>query len=72
MKEHNQVNCSPIRPYLPVLSNHTIGHIQVVIQVKLPVLQYVPLSLIPFFLLWPLFLLECLINLSAPCSSYLV
>jgi hypothetical protein len=41
MIEHNQVNCFLIRPSLLVLSNHTIGLIQVVTQVKLPVHLYV-------------------------------
>jgi hypothetical protein len=41
MIEHNLVNYSLILPYPLVLSNHTIGLIQVVTQVKLPVHQYV-------------------------------
>jgi hypothetical protein len=39
--EHNLVNYFLIPHYPLVLSNHTIGLIQVVIQVKLPVHQYV-------------------------------
>ena len=34
MIEHNQVNYFLIHPYRLVLSNHTIGHIQVVTLVK--------------------------------------
>jgi hypothetical protein len=41
MIEHNQVTCFLICPSLLVLSNHTIGLIQVVTQVKLPVHLYV-------------------------------
>jgi hypothetical protein len=41
MIEHNPVNYFLIPLSPPVLSNHTIGPIQVVIQVKLPVHQYV-------------------------------
>jgi hypothetical protein len=49
MIEHNLVNYFPIHHYPLVLSNHTIGLIQVVTQVKLPVHQYVPLLYSPFF-----------------------
>jgi hypothetical protein len=49
MIEHNQVNYFLIPLYLLVLSNHTIGLIQVVIQVKLPVHQYVILLYSSYF-----------------------
>jgi hypothetical protein len=55
MIEPNLVNYFPIPPYRLVLSNHTIGLIQVVTQVKLPVHQYVPLSPLTLFIFLRLF-----------------